>query len=190
MSEQPLIISNLNDFIFCPASIYFHLIDDEEENILTQDSYQLNGSAAHKNSDFATYSSKKSMLQGISVYCEKYNIVGKIDTFDTATGILTERKRKITTVYDGYVFQIYAQYFSLTEMGYNVKKLRLYSMEDNKVYDIPMPQENEVLFTKFENLIRQINDFSLDGFRQNNGLKCKKCIYEPLCSYSCPTGDE
>lgn len=48
------------------------------------------------------------MLQGVSVYCEKYNLVGKIDVFDEKTGILTERKKKIKTVYDGYIYQIYA----------------------------------------------------------------------------------
>lgn len=70
MSEQPISISNLNDFIFCPVSIYFHSLE-EEDNLLGQDSYQLNGSAAHEKSDSATYSSKKNMLQGMSIYCEK-----------------------------------------------------------------------------------------------------------------------
>lgn len=55
MSETPLIISNLNDFIFYPVSIYFHSLDNEN-GILNKDSYQLNGTDAHKNSDFATYS--------------------------------------------------------------------------------------------------------------------------------------
>lgn len=32
--------------------------------------------------DSATYSTQKGMLQGISVYCEKYNLVWKIDVFD------------------------------------------------------------------------------------------------------------
>ena len=39
MSEEPLIISNLNYFIFCPVSIYFHSLEDGED-ILTKDSYQ------------------------------------------------------------------------------------------------------------------------------------------------------
>ena len=39
MSEEPLIISNLNDFIFCTVSIYFHSLEDGED-ILTKDSYQ------------------------------------------------------------------------------------------------------------------------------------------------------
>ena len=73
MSEQPLAISQLNDFIFCPASIFFHSLETEE-NIMVQDSFQLNGTNAHKHSDSATYSTEKSMLQGVSVYCEKYKM--------------------------------------------------------------------------------------------------------------------
>lgn len=74
MSEQPLAISQLNDFIFCPVSIFFHSLETEE-NIMVQDSFQLNGTDAHKHSDSATYSTKKGMLQGVSVYCE--NIICK-----------------------------------------------------------------------------------------------------------------
>lgn len=73
---------------------------------MVQDSFQLNGTNAHKHSDSATYSTEKSMLQGVSVYCEKYNLIGKIDVFDERTGVLTERKKKIKTVYDGYIQQI------------------------------------------------------------------------------------
>ena len=37
---------------------------------MVQDSFQLNGTNAHKHSDSATYSTEKSVLQGVSVYCE------------------------------------------------------------------------------------------------------------------------
>ena len=30
--ENPIIISNLNDFIFCPASIYFHNIYGQQDS--------------------------------------------------------------------------------------------------------------------------------------------------------------
>lgn len=67
MSEQPLAISQLNDFIFCPVSIFFHSLETEE-NIIVQDSFQLNGTNAHKHSDSAAYSTDKSMLQGVSEF--------------------------------------------------------------------------------------------------------------------------
>lgn len=184
MSEQPLAISQLNDFIFCPVSIFYHSLENEE-NIMVQDSFQLNGTDAHKHSDSATYSTKKSVLQGISVYCEKYNLVGRIDVFDENTGVLTERKKKIKTVYDGYIYQLYAQYFSLIEMGYKVNGLRLYSMDDNKIYDVLKPEEDKIMLKKFEHIIAEMNDFSFKDFKQSNISKCQKCIYEPLCSFSC-----
>ena len=189
MSETPLSISCLNDFVFCPVSIYFHMLD-EGDRLLTQDAYQLNGSDAHKKSDLAAYSTKKSMLQGIGVYSERYHLIGKIDTFDAETGVLTERKKKIRRIYDGYVFQLYAQYFALTEMGYAVTHLRLYSMDDNKVYPVPLPERDADMFRKFEYLLSQMRAFSFADFRQDNKLKCEKCIYAPLCSYSDPKEGE
>lgn len=189
MSENPIAISSLNDFIFCPVSIYFHMLETEE-NILFQDTAQINGTHSHKSSDTATYSTKKSMLQGVSVYCQKYNLCGKIDVFDADSGILTERKKNIKTVYDGYIFQLYAQYFSLSEMGYDVKKIRLYSMDTNKTYDIEMPENDVEMLDKFLNLLTEINTFSFENFKQTNSKKCDNCIYEPLCSFSLKKGSE
>lgn len=183
MSENPISISNLNDFIFCPVSIYFHMLE-ADDNILSQDIAQINGSHSHKSSDTAAYSTKKNMLQGISVYCREYNLCGKIDVFDADKGILTERKKHIKVIYDGYVYQLYAQYFSLTEMGYDVKELRLYSMDTNTVYNIELPKNNPDMQNKFINLISDMNTFSISGFTQDNAEKCNNCIYEPLCSFS------
>lgn len=130
------------------------------------------------------------MLQGVSVYCRKYNLCGKIDVFDADKGILTERKKRIKTIYDGYVFQLYAQYFSLAEMGYDVKKIRLYSMDTNKAYDIDLPEDNPTMLDKFEKLLMDINTFSFDKFKQTNAEKCNNCIYETLCSFSFKEGSE
>lgn len=99
MSENPISISMLNDFIFCPVSIYFHSLETDEK-VLYQDAAQINGTYAHKNSDTGAYSSKKNMLQGVSVFCQEFNIYGKIDIFDIENVILTERKKKIKTIYD------------------------------------------------------------------------------------------
>lgn len=184
MSENPISASALNDFIFCPVSIYFHALDTCDDELLAKDTYQINGTDAHKNSDMAAYSTKKSMLQGVGVYSAQYDICGKIDTFDIEKSILTERKKKIKTVYDGYIFQLYAQYFSLTEMGYNVNTLRLYSMDDNRIYPVKKPYEDLEMYDRFEKLILDMKDFVPDNFAQTNPQKCRNCIYETLCSYS------
>lgn len=182
--ENPIAISNLNDFIFCPVSIYFNSIDSDAERLTFQDHYQLNGTAAHQKSDKGEYSDRKDILQAIPVYCEKYNIYGKIDIFDIKTGKLTERKKKIKAIYDGYIFQVYAQYFALTEMGYKVNKIIIYSMDDNKPYPIPLPHEFPMMLDRFEKLIVSVNSFRINDFIQENKYKCLQCIYEPLCSFS------
>lgn len=121
--EESILISYLNDFIFCPASIYFHNLYGSMDKSLYNRDYQVNGLNAHKAIDTRTYSSKLSVLQGIDVYCEEFKIIGKIDVYDIEKGLLVERKNKVDVIYDGYVFQVYAQYYALKELGYNVKKL-------------------------------------------------------------------
>lgn len=143
--EEIILISYLNDFIFCPVSIYFHKLYGNMKVTLYQNSYQINGTAAHKTIDTKTYSTSSNILQGIDVYTEEFGILGKIDVFDIKKGILTERKNKILEIYDGYIFQVYAQYYALKEMGYKVKKIKLHSMQDNKTYNIGLPEENIVM---------------------------------------------
>lgn len=182
--EELIRISLLNDFIFCPVSIYFHKLYGNLEKSLYQEEYQIKGTQAHNSIDKKTYSTKTTVLQGIDVYSSKYNILGKIDIYDVERGLLTERKNKITQIYDGYVIQLYAEYFALVEMGYDVKKIRFYSMSDNKVYNVLLPKENPEMFEKFEHLILEINNFDIQNFRQQNSKKCMKCIYEPVCDRS------
>ncbi len=184
MEEDILIISNLNDFVFCPASIYFHKLYGSMDKMMYQGEKQLNGTAAHKSVDTSNYSSSKHILTGLEVYSEKYNIVGKIDMLDTEKNILIERKNHVSKIYDGYVFQVYAQYFALTEMGYIVKKIRIHSMDDNKNYEIELPEQSLSMLHKFEKLVDNMRKFNLEDFVQTNGEKCANCIYEPICDRS------
>lgn len=179
--NDAIIISNLNDFIFCPASIYFHNLYGSTSTITYQNAVQINGSSAHEAVDTGKYSTKKDIITAMDVYSEKYNLVGKIDIYDSDTKVLTERKNKINVIYDGYVFQLYAQYFAMCEMGYEVKKLRFYSMSDNKTYPIKLPEQDKEMFSKFESTVKRIKEFSLESFNQENIDKCKHCIYEPAC---------
>jgi len=182
--EETILISYLNDFIFCPASIYFHKLYGGLETTLYQSTSQINGKEAHKAVDTRKYSTRKNVLQGIDIYSEELGIEGKIDVFDIEKGLLTERKRKINKIFDGYIFQLYAQYYSLTEMGYQVNNLALYSMEDNKKYEIKLPQDDKNMDEKFRKLIDEIHRFDLSKFKQTNKEKCKMCIYDPSCDRS------
>ncbi len=182
--EAYLPISYLNDFVFCPRSIYFHQLYGRTSSRMYQTTSQIAGKAAHKTVDNKTYTTSKKVLQTISVYSSKYRIAGKIDTFDKDKQLLTERKKKIKTIYDGFIFQLYAQYHCLIEMGYQVENLKLYSMDDNKSYPVELPKDNIKMQIKFEELIRQIRSFDLNIEFKPNPNKCKYCVYKNLCDKS------
>lgn len=116
------------------------------------------------------------------MYSDHYGLVGKIDTYYTEKYILLERKTKVKEIYTGYLYQLYAQYFCLLEMGYVVKEIKIRSKKDNKIYDIPLPDQEET--QKFEKFLQQYRSFSPDQkwFIQNP-KKCAGCIYRELCDY-------
>ncbi len=178
--ENNIIISNLNDFIFCPRSIYFHNLYYSYNENLFHTSYQSKGKQAHKNIDNKTYSSKKNILQGIETYSEELGVTGKIDILDLDNKELIERKNKIKVIYEGYYLQLYAQYFCLLEMGYEIKKIGFYSMSDNKKINIELPKEKEK--QRLKEVIKSMQDFDIEDsdFKQNPE-KCKMCIYRNLC---------
>lgn len=179
--ENNILITWLNDFIFCPKSIFYHNLYSDVNNVSFQEQSQINGTAAHENLDNGTYSSKDKCLTGVSVYCDRFNLTGKIDKFNLKTGVLTERKKKIKNIYDGYVLQLYGQYFCLMEMGYKVNSLNLYSMDDNKIFQVPLPTESEYYYQKFLDVIDGINTFRESDFLLQNPEKCRHCIYRELC---------
>lgn len=177
-------ISQLNDFIFCPASIYFHNLYGNTDVMMYQSEYQIDGSAVHKNVDNGKYSSMKNILTGIDIYCEKYGLKGKIDIFDIDNKMLVERKNFISRIFDGQIYQLYGQYFALNEMGYEVKRLCIRSIKDNKLYNIELPENDKTKLESFEKTIRAIRVFDIAAFEQDNYKKCAMCIYEPSCDRS------
>ena len=179
--ELYLKISYLNDFIFCPLSIYYHQLYGELSERMYYGKAQLDGKAVHSAVDEKRYSTHKNILQGLDVYSDEYKLCGKIDTFDTDKGLLTERKKHIETIYDGYVFQLYAQTLCLREMGYTVKEIRFYSSDDNKVYPVPLPEEDSVMFKKFNETNAAMREFEVDSYKPLSPEKCRNCIYNDFC---------
>ncbi len=181
--HQTIQISKINDYVFCPHSLFFHSVYDDFDKKTYQQIPQIKGSLNHKVIDRQEYSSKKRYLQGLYVFSEKYNLSGKIDIYDVSSKSLIERKSRIKKIYDGYVFQLLAQKICLEEMGYQVDQLILHSLEDNKRYCIN--QISKVTKLDFFNVIQGIWKY-LDnpGAVTINKNKCSKCIYRSLCFYA------
>ena len=60
--DDCIIFSNISDFIFCPASIYFHNLYGSRETITYQNHYQINGTKEHETVDTNTYSTQKEII--------------------------------------------------------------------------------------------------------------------------------
>ena len=179
--ENYIPISFLNDFIFCPRSIYFHQLYADKSTKLYHTTDQTDGLMSHLSIDAQTYSTSKHILQGIYIYSATYMLCGKIDTYDGAKKLLVERKKRIKVIYDGYIFQLYAQYHAMTEMGYEITKMHLYSMDDNKSFPIELPEDNPDMQLKFEKTIAELRSFDLNAPFSPNVEKCRRCIYQHLC---------
>lgn len=180
MSETPLNITALNDFVFCPLSIYFHSLYGDMSKMTYCSTDQTNGTNAHKAVDNKSYPVANT-VKSLEVYCERLNLIGKIDIYNKAAKTLIERKKKVKTIYDGYVFYLYAQYYAMVEMGYEVRKMLIHSIDDNKNYPIDLPENDPVMLEKFENTLREFENFDFEGFIQTNHEKCARCIYVPYC---------
>ncbi len=183
--EPYIPMTMLNDFIFCPRSIYFHQVHGGLQQEMIHRKAQTEGRIAHDSISTGNYSTRTDILSDTEVYCEQFNLMGKIDLFEIKTGRLIERKNRIAVIYDGYVFQVYAQCFALREMGYTVKEIVLRDRTHNKNFPILLPEDNPEMLAKFVKVIDDLNNFNLndDSFIPNQE-KCLNCIYSNLCDYS------
>ena len=177
--ESYLPITYLNDFIFCPRSIYFHQRFAPYSQSLYHNKEQTVGKIRHEAIEDRRYSTSKNVLQNLDVYSEKYRLCGKVDIYNQQTKELVERKYQIKQIYDGYRYQIYAHYFCLQEMGYAVSSLFLHSLKDNKRYPVPVPQEGDI--KEFERLLNRIDRYHVEEPFQQNIKKCNQCVYRTLC---------
>jgi len=178
--EDCIQISKLNDFIFCPRSLYFHRLFENFNEQTYHDVPQTRGKIAHEKIEKGQYSSLKKYLQALEVYSDELNICGKIDIFDKEKGALIERKYRIKKIYDGYVFQLYAQALCLVEMGYAVKKLFFHSLADNKRYQVAFPDLK--VEAALKKLIMDMRAYDIVKDKTPyNANKCDHCIYRTLC---------
>jgi CRISPR-associated protein Cas4 len=172
-------ISTLNDFIFCPYSIYLHNVYTAADEDLFHAVPQTRGKAYHQTINEKKYSTKKNELAGLSVFSEELGITGKIDIYKGNEKSLIERKYQLNTIYKGQIYQLWAQYFCMIEMGYEIEKLSFYATSVNKSFPIEIPNEQDK--QELIHFIEQFKNFNPEDQIEINKNKCKKCIYCNLC---------
>lgn len=173
--ESYIQISTLNDFCFCPMSLYLHSVYQSFDTSLYHDTPQIEGRANHEAIERGVYSTSKHILQGLAVYSERFGIMGKIDIYDAKKKLLVERKTYVKTVWPGYVYQIYGQYFAMTEMGYGVERIALHSLKTNKRYFLPIPTERDE--KRFGFFVERMRAFDIRKYKNHRCRKCARSIY-------------
>ena len=87
---------------------------------------QTRGKIAQTTIDEKTENKHRGDLFSLPVYSTRYNLMGKIDVYREKEKLLIERKYQLKQIYQGQIYQLWAQYFCLTEMGYVVERLAFY----------------------------------------------------------------
>lgn len=177
--EDYIPISTLNDFVFCPYSIYLHNIYMSADDGLYHAVPQLKGRSAHNSLDDKTYSSKKNDIMSLGVYSETLGVAGKIDLYKTDRNLLVERKYRLTKIYRGQYYQLWAEYFCMLEMGYKVNDIAFYEMATNKL--IPVRSPGDMEYNELQKVISDYRHYSPDAEIEINISKCSHCIYSNLC---------
>lgn len=172
-------ISQLNDFVFCPYSIYLHNVYMETDEGLYHATPQTRGRIAHQSVDNKSARGNSEELLALPVYSRKFGLMGKIDVYRKNSKTLIERKYQLKQIYEGQIFQLWAQYFCMIEMGYQVEKLAFYETSTNKMTQINLPKENDIV--RFSSFLEKFRRFDPNNPINVNLNKCKHCIYSNLC---------
>ena len=177
--EDYISISTLNDFIFCPYSIYLHNVYMDVDDDVYYATPQNKGKIAHEGIDKKTYSHRKNDILSLPIYSDELGVMGKIDLYKQDEKLLIERKYQLKQIYRGQLYQLWAQYFCLIEMGDKVEKIAFYEISTNKMYNIDIPTlENKI---ELKNFICQFKSYNPSVQINVNINKCMHCIYCNLC---------
>ena len=157
MEEDYISISTLNDFIFCPYSIYLHNVYENTDESLFHATPQAQGRIAHETVDEKNSSTRKDVLQALPVYSEKYGLMGKIDVYKMKEKYLVERKYQLRQIYQGQIYQLWAQLFCLQEMGYKVERIAFYEISTKRTFPINLPTAEDI--QRFEHFLRSFRNY-------------------------------
>lgn len=136
-------LSALNDFIFCPYSIYLHNVYMETDDEVYKAEPQAKGTIAHRGIDSKNGSTRKSDILSLAVYSDGFGISGRIDIYKQDKHLLIERQNNLKHIYKGQIYQLWGQYFFMKEMGYDIYQLAFYELSTNKMTYIPLQDEDD-----------------------------------------------
>lgn len=140
---------------------------------------QVRGRNAHATIDSKTTTPSNDRLESLSVFSQELGVYGKIDVYNRVKTSLVERKYQLKHIYQGQIYQLWAQFFCMIEMGYSISKLAFYEISTRKTTYIEIPGIHEK--KQLLSFVQQYNDFNPRDFKNTNINKCAHCVYLNLC---------
>ena len=151
---------------------------ESDENIFHA-APQVRGRIAHEAVDNKKYSTRSDSISSISVCSEELGISGKIDLYLRDKKLLVERIYSFKQIYRGQLYQLWAEYFCMLEMGYEIERLSFYETSTNKMIPVHIPGTKEK--SELVSFIKHFRNFSPDYSFPLNHNKCTHCVYCNLC---------
>ncbi|MDY5968816.1 MAG: type V CRISPR-associated protein Cas4 [Bacteroidales bacterium] len=179
MGEDYILLSTLNDYSFCPYSIYLHNIYMETDEGLYHATPQTQGRLSHKVVDGKKSSTRKEDLMAMPVCCHELGIMGKIDIYKGREHHLIERKYQMKRIFQGQLYQVWGEYFCMKEMGYEVDRVSFYEISTNKMLTQRLPGVRE--WGELKSFIEKYKAFDPSETIETSAKKCAHCIYSALC---------
>ncbi len=140
---------------------------------------QTRGKIAHESVDKKKSSNRKGDLLSLPIYSTRYKLMGKVDVYRQDEKLLIERKYQLKNIYQGQIYQLWAQYFCLIEMGYEVERIAFYEISTNKMNPVSLPSDSDIV--QFSTFIERFHQFNPAAVLATNPNKCRHCIYCNLC---------
>lgn len=140
---------------------------------------QTKGRIAHETIDTKKASNRADDLQSLPVLSEEFGLMGKIDIYKGKERKLIERKYQLRNIYQGQIYQLWAQYLCMREMGYNLESLAFYEISTNKMIPVDLPSDNQIV--EFKQFLDTYRNYDPSQPLHVNENKCKHCVYCNLC---------
>jgi CRISPR-associated protein Cas4 len=140
---------------------------------------QTRGRIAHESVDSKSASTRKSDIMAMNVCSNELGLMGKIDLYRGSTQCLIERKYQLKQIFQGQIYQLWAEYFCMTEMGYPVTSLAFYEISTNKMSPVKLPGVDGK--EELGRFIQRFRMFNPDASIPINSNKCIHCVYCNLC---------
>ena len=140
---------------------------------------QTRGRNAHETVDVKNVSKSNNIIEALPIISHELGIFGKIDIYNLKSKSLIERKYALKKIYQGQYYQLWAQYFCMKEMGYEIDSLSFYEISTRKTISVEKPRKHDK--DELINFINSYRNYDLHAPFTINRNKCSHCIYCNLC---------